>query len=351
MKLQIKKISRENLFKLIDSLCSEFEVIAPVKTGGDIFFNHIKNSSDITLDYINAVESPKRFFFPQIELMFKMDLNELKTLVDKEERKTRKKLIFGIRTCDLKAINGVDRFFSGERTDSYYQKLRQNTVVVNFLCNECAPECFCTAIPGETLYCDGYDLRLSGLEDGYLIEADTEEGKEILKKNRLLFSETEKRDFKLREENVKILEEKIKRNNPFAKTIENLRKGKVSSKAWENIALSCQDCGGCCYVCPVCTCYNTIEDFENELIKRYRYWDSCLFSGFSRMVHAYNPIPTPGERLKYRFMHRLKYFEERYSSAGCTGCGRCDVVCLGDIGTGAVLMKIKNKEPKCSRSL
>lgn len=344
MKREAKKIAKNNLLKLIDSLCNEFEVIVPVKTREEIFFNQIKNSSELTLDYINPVESPKRFFFPHIELMFKTDLNGLKTLIDKENKKTKKKLIFGIRSCDLKAINGVDRFFSGERTDFYYKKLRQNTILVNLLCDECAPECFCTAIPGETLYCDGYDLRISDLEDGYLIEAETETGKEILIKNQSLLSKAKDRDFKLREKNIKDLEERIRRNNSFAKSIENLRKEKVSSETWENIARSCQDCGGCCYVCPVCTCYNTIEDMENELIKRYRYWDSCLFSGFSRMAHAHNPVSTPGERLKYRFMHRLKYFEERHSSIGCTGCGRCDVVCLGDIGTGAVLEKIKNQK-------
>ncbi|OGL44018.1 MAG: hypothetical protein A2W05_07375 [Candidatus Schekmanbacteria bacterium RBG_16_38_10] len=343
MKLEAKKITKDNLLKLIDSLCSEFEVIAPVKIGEEIFFNPIKNSSELTLDYINPVESPKRFFFPQIEMMFKMDKDILKTAIE-SEKKGKEKLIFGIKSCDLKAINGVDRFFSGEKTDFYYRKLRESTILVNLLCDECAPECFCTAIPGETLYCEGYDLRLSRLENGYLVEANSETGKRIIIKNQPLFDRAEDIDFKFREKNIKKLEERIRRNNSFVKSIENLRKEMISSETWNTIAKSCQDCGGCCYVCPVCTCYNIIEDLENKLIKRYRYWDSCLFSGFSRMANAHTPLPSAGERLKYRFMHRLKYFEERYNSIGCTGCGRCDVVCLGDIGTGAVLKKIKNQK-------
>ena len=345
MKIKAKKITIDNLLKLIDSLCSDFEVIAPVKIGEEIFFNPIKNSSQVTLDYINPAESPKRFFFPQIEMMFKMDKERLKTTIDKE-KKEKKKLIFGIRSCDLKAIKGVDRFFSGEKADFYYKKLRENTILVNLLCDDCAPECFCVAIPGETFYCEAYDLRLSELEDGYLLEANSEAGKEILIKNQTLLGKAEDIDFKLREKNIKNLEERIRRNNSFVSSIENLRKGMIGSETWNAIAKSCQDCGGCCYVCPVCTCYNISEDLENKLIKRYRYWDSCLFSGFSRIAHAHNPLPTPGERLKYRFMHRLKYFEERHKSIGCTGCGRCDVVCLGDIGTGAVLKKIKNQKSK-----
>ncbi|OGL46520.1 MAG: hypothetical protein A2149_05495 [Candidatus Schekmanbacteria bacterium RBG_16_38_11] len=340
MEVTIKKISRSNLLKFIDILCRGFEVIAPVKIGGDIFFNPVKKSSELTLDYINPVESPKRFFFPQIELMYQMDFEKHEVMRDEAERK-RKKLIFGIRSCDLAAINGVDKFFTGEKTDSYYRKLRQDTILVNLLCHECASECFCTAIPGGSLYCDGYDLRLSPLDDGYLAETGTTSGEELLKQNKSLFEKSGKNDIELREEAIKKLKKKIRSNHKFDKAVEKLKSEKVDSAEWSDIAKSCQDCGGCCYVCPVCTCYNIIDDVEENSLTKYRFWDSCLFSGFSRMAMFHNPHKTFGERLEYRFMHRLKYFEDRYNSLGCTGCGRCDVVCLGDIGTGAVLKRIR----------
>ena len=343
--MKTKKISKSNLLKFIDILCREFEVIAPVKIGGDIFFNPIAKSSELTLDYINPVESPKRFFFPQIELMFNMDIGKSRVLKEKAGRQ-RKKLIFGIRSCDLLAINGVDKFFAGERTDSYYWNLRQNTLLVNFLCNDCAPECFCTAIPGGSLYCEGYDLRLSKAEDGYFAEAGTKSAEKLLKQNKTLFGKSERNDIKPGEEAVKRLDEKIRSNHKFEKAVEMLRSGKVGTAEWSDIAKNCQDCGGCCYVCPVCTCYNIIDDVESNGLKKYRFWDSCLFSGFSRMALAHNPLQTFGKRLEYRFMHRLKYFEDRYNNPGCTGCGRCDVVCLGDIGTGAVLKRIQSDKSK-----
>ena len=90
MEVTIKKISRSNLLKFIDILCRGFEVIAPVKIGGDVFFNPVKKSSELTLDYINPVESPKRFFFPQIELMYQMDIKKYKVLEERAGSKRKK---------------------------------------------------------------------------------------------------------------------------------------------------------------------------------------------------------------------------------------------------------------------
>ena len=47
---------------------------------------------------------------------------------------------------------------------------------------------------------------------------------------------------------------------------------------------SCLGCGTCTFVCPTCQCYD-IKDFDtgHGVIQRFRCWDSCMYSEFTKM--------------------------------------------------------------------
>ena len=79
-------------------------------------------------------------------------------------------------------------------------------------------------------------------------------------------------------------------------------------------------------------------------MKRFRCWDSCMFSDFTKMAHG-NPRLTQKERFRQRFMHKLVYFPENNNGEfGCVGCGRCLVSCPISMNIVKVMKKLTEGE-------
>ena len=100
-----------------------------------------------------------------------------------------------------------------------------------------------------------------------------------------------------------------------------------NSDKWAGLSQSCLGCGTCTFVCPTCQCYD-IRDFNTgDGVVRFRCWDSCMYSDFTKMS-AGNPRLTQLERFRQRFMHKLVYFPANNNGEyGCVGCGRCLAKC------------------------
>ena len=96
---------------------------------------------------------------------------------------------------------------------------------------------------------------------------------------------------------------------------------------WKQLSESCLGCGTCTFVCPTCQCYDIKEFDSGKLVRRFRCWDSCMYSDFTKMS-AGQPRPTQLERFRQRFMHKLVYFPDNNDGCfGCVGCGRCLAKC------------------------
>ena len=86
-----------------------------------------------------------------------------------------------------------------------------------------------------------------------------------------------------------------------------------------------------------------IKDFDTgHGIQRFRCWDSCMYSEFTRCAHG-NPRVSQVERFRQRFMHKLVYFPaNNQGDFSCVGCGRCDMVCPEDISFSACINKVND---------
>ena len=66
---------------------------------------------------------------------------------------------------------------------------------------------------------------------------------------------------------------------------------------WKELSSHCLGCGTCTFVCPTCQCYD-IRDFDTgHGVKRFRCWDSCMYSEFTKMS-AGQPRLTQTERFR-----------------------------------------------------
>ena len=114
-------------------------------------------------------------------------------------------------------------------------------------------------------------------------------------------------------------------------------KEKFDSPLWEELYKPCLACGTCTFVCPTCQCYD-IKDYDTgHGIKRYRCWDSCMYSDFTMMAHGNNRT-SQMQRFRQRFMHKLVYFPANNDGMySCVGCGRCVEKCPSSLNIVKVI--------------
>jgi len=112
---------------------------------------------------------------------------------------------------------------------------------------------------------------------------------------------------------------------------------------WEDIAFSCINCGTCTFVCPTCWCFDIQDEAYGKKGARMRNWDSCMFPIFTVHTTGHNPRDTKTARLRQRFMHKLKYFVDKYQKGiMCVGCGRCVRQCPVNIDIRKVSQIMNN---------
>ena len=100
-----------------------------------------------------------------------------------------------------------------------------------------------------------------------------------------------------------------------------------NSPLWDELSANCLGCGTCTFVCPTCQCYDIKDYNTGKGVQRFRCWDSCMYSDFTKMAHG-NIRNSQKERFRQRFMHKLVYFPENNEGIfGCVGCGRCLAKC------------------------
>jgi ferredoxin len=97
---------------------------------------------------------------------------------------------------------------------------------------------------------------------------------------------------------------------------------------WEDVAFPCINCGTCTYACPTCWCFDIQDENHGSSGVRMRNWDSCMFPLFTFHGSGHNPRDNKMSRVRQRFMHKLKYYVDKYNNGiQCVGCGRCIRLC------------------------
>lgn len=310
-------------------------VIAPVRLhGDDVAFEPIASPDQVTLEFENAQDPPKRFLFPQVEPLLQFRRNggyEVKPLYDEQKR-----VIFGIRCCDVSAVRFFDLTLGvQELPDSNYMKRRANTGLVALGCHEPCSTCFCVcANTGPFLPSGGgHDIQLTDVGgDYYLAEVDTPKGEEMVAAAASLFTPASDDDLAQR----RALDEAAEKRFPsdprlyFAASTRKVSVDTVEESLWRRMAEWCVSCGGCTNICPTCYCFNVTDAALNGGGVRSRRWDSCQYAGLTREASGHNPRPEQLNRVKRRIFHKISYqYVARDGMQGCVGCGRCVRVCPG----------------------
>lgn len=317
------KISKSKLNELFDAVSAKQALYLPVDRN-DGAAEYKKYESGMTMSTaLNTVRSAKDFFFPQTENLvdFKMEGKNIEVIDVREESEDF--VIFGVRACDARSFTILDKVFLAEPVDSYYKNRRDHGTVVTMACTRPAETCFCKTFGIDPTVPEGDAACFDDGENIFFL-ANNDKGQAFIDSIASLLEEGDAAKLCEVQEKARAIMDKL----PLAKlSTENFGGDKLNeyfnSEKWADLSEACLGCGTCTFVCPTCQCYD-IKDFNTgHGIKRFRCWDSCMYSDFTKMAHG-NPRLTQLERFRQRFMHKLVYFPANNNGEfGCVGCGRC----------------------------
>ncbi|MHC5055547.1 MAG: 4Fe-4S dicluster domain-containing protein [Planctomycetota bacterium] len=328
---------------LADEAAGGAEVFAPALAGDRWAWRRATpealRKGPLDLGPARATEPIKALFFPP--------RGEVSRFFGEEDRaEAPERILVGARQCDLAALRILDYIFlEGDFVDPFYAARREKTLVITADCTAPYDVCFCTFVEGAPHAEKGFDLNLSPVVDGFVVEVGGERGEAFVKKHEGSFKPASDADVKARDDaRAKVraeLEAHVRSDFlDFPEKVRHITRGREEHHVWDSRAQDCVECGACNFVCPTCHCFYLLDCQEKEGVRRFAEWDSCLYPKFARVAGGANPRARRAERLLNRFEKKFSFFCDTIDALACTGCGRCVEACAGKIDLRDILKEL-----------
>lgn len=240
--------------------------------------------------------------------------------------KPRKTALIGVRACDLAALALQDQhFLQGAHTDPYYQLRRESLLLIGVNCTHAAATCFCVSTGDGPAIHSGYDLLLSEIDSGFVLESGSAQGKAIAAQLPLTdATDTQQHTAQQRMQLATQQQRSLPEKPPLF--------AHLTHPHWQVVGARCIACGNCTSVCPTCFCHQEVEKptLDGQGSQHERLWDSCFNNGHS-YIHGWQVRSNHAEYYRQWLTHKLSGWHEQFGRSGCTGCGRCISWCPAGI--------------------
>ncbi len=328
----------------LDAVAEQMELYVPKKTGTHYVYDRYDPSAETFVEFnnIRTCTPVKEFLFP---------LRELAAVYPEpfEAKDIKPFAVFGLKDCDLRSIEILDKVFAEEEfLDPLYLSRRQNMFTISSDCFEPGSSCFCTFCGGQPFAQSGFDLNVSEIRDGFIIEAGSQKGQDFIDKYSENFSDVTDSMLAQRDENRAATQKQLEEINAKYKLdmpLKDIVEDGEDSDVFDDDARDCVECQGCTRICPTCHCFYLYDTKQEDYFAKMKMWDGCLRRAYAEVAGGQNPRKMIGDRIKHRLMHKFVYFLERYGLEMCVGCGRCIDTCAGGIDMRDALKKL-NEELK-----
>lgn len=273
------------------------------------------------------VQSIKPMLFKAKETIWKSKRDENGKLIFEPKVDFEKIAVFGVRACDLRAIETQDRIFMQNTfNDVRYIKRRENQFLIAMNCTSSNSNCFCVSLGDGPKAETGFDLSMTEIANGFIVESGSVKGSNLLENlNYTVASDNGLNEAELGRKRA--ISEQIKSIPPI-KVVESKLKANLEHERYKNIASRCLSCGNCTNSCPTCFCHTERDEpnISGTVSNHTREWDSCF-----TLEHSYTHGETYRESLIHRYRqwltHKFATWRDQFQVKGCVGCGRCITHC------------------------
>ena len=309
-----------------------------------------RRDDDLYFGFVVGPQSWKKYFFPPRLTLFTAAKTGKGFAVSSPgaECPPRKLAFFGVRPCELAAIDVQDRVFAaGEYVDPTYRRIRESTFLVAVNCAVTGENCFCSSMGTGPEATSGFDLVLTEVQSPgrnyFTIAAGSARGESVL--SALPCPEAGPPEQKAAHEALqRAASSQVKRM--ARENLPQILKDNFEHPRWDDVANRCLACTNCTMVCPTCFC-STVEDatdLAGAHAGRTRRWDSCFTMDFTKVAGG-NIRPSTRARYRQWLTHKLSNWVDQFGTSGCVGCGRCITWCPSGIDITAEVDAIRGTGP------
>lgn len=347
--LELRQFTMEpsGLFSLVQAIPDEYRTIAPKVEGYALNYGIIENPREIALGYLShedrgvyrlhkdegevsldkarTMNNPKWFTERPEETIYKTAKTDGSLEVDEPDMKPQPQAFVLIRSCDVNAIYCMDKTFNQHYKDPAYDRFREKNLIIAMSCFHPGKNCFCTTFDTGPTLDKGYDILLSDLGGKYLLEVGSEKGAELV--TGIPLEPAAQNNLAKKDAMLKRARRSMPKAFDIKKAFKTLEEN-YNHPYWQQIIDICFSCANCVMVCPLCFCYQTVDesDLKQTKSKRSRKWDACQSPEFAK-VAGHNFREERAHRLKHWCNHKIKWQYEQMGCYGCVGCGRCITWC------------------------
>lgn len=329
--MSVSTVTKEQFKAFVSALVGTDQTVVGVQAKDDKFvFGELTDADTLCLDYDTTILPPKKYMLPQKETLMSFEVAGAAQTVQSEE----KMVLLGVHPYDVVAINQMDELFSQGEYDTHYMSRRNNITIV--ACDVVTPSEYVFASSMNTATCDkGYDILLTDIGEGYLVDAPTDKGQALVE---MMNGAVEATDADL-DKRKTVQDTNSTALNKYELECKPSFLPQLLEKAykhpiWEEKAALCYSCGSCNQVCPTCYCFD-VQDEVNWDLKtgtRCRAWDGCLLENFATVAGDHNFRKKRADRFRHRLYRKGKYVPGKIDGQiACVGCGRCINACTAKI--------------------
>lgn len=309
--------SADQLNQVLDELAKKYRLFAPRRFALDggysdtdtIRYGEVTKISEIELKEKSSF-SFKEAILPISETLFFYTEEQVK-----EANPPQKGALIFLRACDRHAVKRLDEIYlNNGAEDDYYKRLRDKVKFVLIGCPNAYENCFCVDM--QCHVSSEYDASLDERDGAFYMDLKNADWEALFKANA--------------KEETAVIPAHVTETPTRVKLPQGADGKMLLHPMWAPYDARCISCGRCNFSCPTCTCFSMQDIFytdNGKVGERRRVWASCMVDGFTDVAGGGSYRKTPGQRMRFRVMHKVADYKDRFGYHMCVGCGRCDDVC------------------------